>query len=117
MRNQLYQSCIEACMRCAQECEYCGDACLHEMNVGAMADCIRLTKDCAEVCWMAAGMMRRGSRFAGAFCGLCAEVCEACGNECARHPQEHCQRCAEACMHCAEECRRMAAGSLVGAAA
>jgi hypothetical protein len=39
---------------------------------------------------------------------LCADVCEACGGECARHAQDHCQACARACRHCAEECRRMA---------
>ncbi|MEP7303836.1 MAG: four-helix bundle copper-binding protein, partial [Caldimonas sp.] len=28
---------------------------------------------------------------------LCAEICKACGEECAKHPMDHCQACARAC--------------------
>ena len=64
MAHQQHQSCIEACVRCAQECEHCADACLSEADVQAMAECIRLDRDCAEACWLAAAFMSRGSRFA-----------------------------------------------------
>jgi hypothetical protein len=77
-----------------------------------MAGCIRLDRDCAQLCWAAAAFMSRGSPFLNDLCRLCAEVCGACGEECARHPQDHCQRCAEACRHCAEECRRMAGAAV-----
>lgn len=73
-----------------------------------MAECIRLDKDCAEICWTAAGMMSRGSQFAQDICRICAEICEACAAECGKHKADHCQQCAEACRKCAEECRRMA---------
>ena len=63
MTHQQYQSCIEACVACAQECEHCGDACLSEQDVAKMAECIRLDRDCAEICWAAAAYMSRGSRF------------------------------------------------------
>ncbi|MDI9730490.1 four-helix bundle copper-binding protein, partial [Stutzerimonas stutzeri] len=43
------------------------------------------------------------------FCALCAKICRACGEECAKHQMDHCQECAKACMKCAEECERMAA--------
>jgi hypothetical protein len=72
-----------------------------------MAACIRLDRDCAEICWGAAAFMSRGSQFAADLCRVCAEVCDACGAECANHQVEHCQRCAEACRRCAEECRQM----------
>jgi hypothetical protein len=39
---------------------------------------------------------------------LCAEICQACGDECTKHKMEHCQQCAKACHKCAEECRKMA---------
>jgi hypothetical protein len=73
-----------------------------------MAECVRLDRDCADICRLAAGFMARGSKFAPAVCRVCADICEACGKECAKHQAAHCQQCAEACMKCAEDCRAMA---------
>ena len=84
MAHQQHRSCIEACVKCAQECEHCGDACIGQPE---MAECVRTFRDCAELCWTSAGYMSRGST-------LAADVCRAC---------------AEACRRCAEECRTMAA--------
>jgi hypothetical protein len=77
-----------------------------------MAECIRLDKDCAEICWLAAAYMSRGSQFLRDICRICAEICEACGAECRKHQAEHCQRCAEACEQCAQECRSMAGAAV-----
>ncbi len=109
MAHEKYQSCIEACNACAAECEHCATACLGEDDVRMMARCIQLDRDCADICRMAAAFMARGSEHAGHICAECAEICQACGDECAKHSgMEHCQRCAEACHRCAEECRKMA---------
>ena len=75
----------------------------------AMADCIALDMDCAAICRTAAGFMARGSELSPTLCRTCAEVCQACGDECLRHPMDHCQDCAQACHRCAEACRQMAA--------
>jgi hypothetical protein len=37
MAHQQHQPCIEACARCAKECEHCADACLGGSDVKAMA--------------------------------------------------------------------------------
>ena len=103
-----FQSCIEACNRCAAECEHCATACLHEADVGKMARCIALDRDCARICFAAVGFMAGGSPFARAVCRLCAEICRECANECRKHSADHCQACAEACKRCADECERMA---------
>jgi hypothetical protein len=108
MPHDQFKSCIEACNDCAVACDHCAASCLKEQDVKAMARCIALDIDCAEICRLAVGYMSRGSELAGAICEACADVCEECGKECARHKMEHCQRCAEACRRCAEECRRMA---------
>lgn len=108
MLHHRYASCIEACIQCAQECEQCATACLAEKHVHHMTECIRLDRDCAEICWTAAAWMSRDARFAIDLCRLCAEVCDACSTECEKHEDEHCQRCAQACRRCAEECRQMA---------
>lgn len=108
MTHRDYQSCIDACLRCAQACEHCANACLAEPDVKTMAECIRLGRDCAAVCWLAAAFMSRRSEFDTDVCRLCAAVCDACGAECARHTSDHCRRCAEICRACAEECRKTA---------
>jgi hypothetical protein len=108
MSHEEFRGCIEACVRCAQACEHCASACLSERDVAKMAECIRLDRDCAEICFAATAWMSRGSRFAQDICRICADVCDACGAECRKHQMNHCQQCADACEQCAEECRRMA---------
>ena len=102
-----FTDCLEACQQCAAACQHCATACLQEPDVAKMVRCIRLDLDCADACLMAAGAMARASVNIEAFCGLCAELCDACGEECAHHPMDHCQRCAEACRRCADACRAM----------
>jgi hypothetical protein len=109
MAHHQHQSCIDACNACADACDHCSTACLKEPNVKDMAQCIRLDMDCAAICRLAASYMARGSDFAKQVCALCADICEACGKECAKHQHQHCQECAKACQQCADECRRMAA--------
>jgi hypothetical protein len=109
MSHDKYETCIKACQDCAAECEHCVTACLSEDDIKMMARCIELDRDCADICSLAAKLMARGSEFAQKFCALCAEVCQACGDECNKHAQmDHCKRCADACYRCAEECRKMA---------
>lgn len=108
MIPQEYETCIDACVRCAQTCEHCAVACLNEPNIEKMAECIRIDQDCAKLCLLSVSFMSRGSQFAVDVCRLCAEVCEACGTECRKHEMDHCQACADACDICVEECRGMA---------
>ena len=112
MSCQQFKACIEACGKCVAICEHCAASCLNEHDAQHMAECIRLDRDCADVCSLAVRLMSRGSHFAAEICRVCAEVCEACGAECSKHEAEHCQRCAEHCQHCAEECRKMAGASV-----
>jgi hypothetical protein len=107
MAHETYRECIEACSACADACDHCATACLSEPDVAAMARCIALDIDCAQVCRVAAAAMARDSELAGAICALCAEVCATCAEECASHRHDHCRQCAEACRRCAEACRRM----------
>ena len=108
MAHERFKTCIDACDACATACDNCAALCLHEPDVNAMARCIALDMDCAQICRMAAGYMARGSELAASVCSLCADVCQTCGDECARHPAPHCQQCAQACRHCADACRQMA---------
>ena len=105
-----YGSCIEACNACALACNHCAASCLKEPDVQMMAKCIALDLDCAQLCAVASAFMARDSQHAKAVCALCAEVCQACGDECGKHHHmAHCQACAQACLACASACRQMAA--------
>lgn len=108
MPHEKFQSCIDACYACATACDHCAVSCLEEQDVKSMARCIKLDMDCAQICRLAASYMARGSEFSQTLCRLCAEVCQACAEECGKHQMDHCQRCARACRNCAEECSRMA---------
>jgi Domain of Unknown Function (DUF326) len=106
--SQTFEECIKACLDCMKACNVCYDACLGEEDVQMMTDCIRLDRECADFCALAARSMQSNSPFVRQICILCADICEACGNECKKHGHTHCQRCADACFKCAEECRKMA---------
>jgi hypothetical protein len=113
MTHEKYLECIEACNKCAIICEHCASECLREKNMNAMARCIELDRACSEACRSAVAIMSQGSEFSNRFCALCAEVCQACGDECSKHKNmEHCQACAETCYECAESCREMAGAAV-----
>ena len=80
-----------------------------EEDVKMMAACIRLDMECAAICYATAEVMGLGGKKAKELCLVCADICQQCANECARHKNEHCRECAEICKSCAEECSRMAA--------
>lgn len=109
MTHHKFNACIEACNACAVACNHCAAACLQEADVKMMARCIATDMDCAQMCALAAAAMARNSDHAPAICALCADICQACGDECAKHDMDHCQQCAEACHRCADECRKMVA--------
>lgn len=48
--NEQLEKCIEECLACLKECNHCYDACLKEENVQHLTDCLRLTRECAEIC-------------------------------------------------------------------
>jgi hypothetical protein len=107
--DNTYQTCIDACVRCAVACDHCASSCLNEEDVNTMARCIQLDLECATMCRAAVQLMSLRSEHANAICQLCADVCSACAEECGRHNMEHCKECAEACRACVEECASMAA--------
>lgn len=109
------QSCIDACNACADACDTCAASCLREDDVKMMSACIALDIDCAALCRLTAGFMARGSELAGYISQTCAEVCQACADECGKHAMQHCQDCAAACRACADQCRQMAGWRGMGA--
>ena len=103
-----FKKCIDACLACAVACNNCGFECLHSAEVTQRIRCIQLNHECAIICFAAANMLSSGNEWIGALYQECAEICDACAEECEKHAQmEHCKKCAETCIKCAEECRNM----------
>ena len=105
MSHEHNSNLIEALANCAAECNHCAIACLKEKEVSMLARCIKLDIDCGEICSLAISFVSRGSEHAEHILHECAEICEACADECEKHSHmEHCKRCAEVCRSCAEAC-------------
>lgn len=108
-------ACIIACSDCAATCTLCADACLAEPHIDALAACIRLDLDCADLCSATGRIVARLTKpnRATMKAALNASIaaCEACAAECERHAaaHAHCRVCAEACRDCARACRALLA--------
>lgn len=102
------QACIDACDACAAACERCASRCLAGDDPSAMARCIALDLDCAQLCRLVSSFVARDSECAKLLCEDTAEVCERCADECDTHPDEHCRACAIACREAMQACLRMA---------
>lgn len=110
MAHEQYQELIQILHDCVSECNHCFDACLREEDGKMMAQCIRLDRECADICALLEQAIARNSPFVPELAKVCAIVCEACGDECEKHSEhhEHCRRCAEACRRCEKACRSVA---------
>lgn len=112
--------CIEACMDYAHVCNACADDMIgmpHDDTDDLMVRCIRLCRDCADICLLAAQWMGRNSAFSIRICALCAEICELCAGLCEQHAPHHaaCGDCAKVCRHCAALCHQMVAETIPAA--
>ena len=112
MAHSRYEHCIEACQVCVLACEHCATACLREHDIHDVKRCIELDRSCADICALSVREMTRGSPFVEEVLELCAEVCNACANECSGHSMSHCQVCAQACRYCAQTCIGLAEGTI-----
>jgi len=95
---------IQALLDCALACEHCASSCLKEEDINMMIDCIKLDRDCADICTQAARLLQRDSVIAHQYLLLCEEICRLCAAECGKHDHEHCRQCAIACEECADAC-------------
>ncbi|MDL2290434.1 four-helix bundle copper-binding protein [Paludibacteraceae bacterium OttesenSCG-928-F17] len=90
---------------CHATCNYCFNACLNENEIKMMKECIKLNRDCAEICALAISLVSSYSRFDKDILRLCIKACDRCSGECRKHDYIHCQECARACEECAAACR------------
>lgn len=97
---------IVTLQNCVAVCEYCANACLDEDNLSSMTACIKLNRDCADLCTAAILLLIRDSSQKVAIVKLCKKICAECAAECSKHEHEHCQQCAQTCHRCEERCHK-----------
>ena len=98
------QACIDACYKCASDCEVCLDAMLvHSLD----GDCPRRCRESIDLCLYCAQSLARNSQFAGELCAVCEKICHWCAEACEVHDHYHCQICADSCRRCAEACQQL----------
>ena len=95
---------LNTVQNCASVCEQMVTAMLGTPDIDARRTQIRLLVDCANICTLMASYLAANSPFAKPLASLCAVVCEACGSECARFPDQMSQMCSQICLNCAQEC-------------
>jgi len=110
MNQQDMQQYIENCTQYHATCIATIQHCLGMGGRHASRDHIRLMADCAQICRTSADFMIRGSDLHPLTCGVCAEVCQRCADDCEQMSGADAtmKRCAEICRRCAESCRQMA---------
>ncbi|HCW72736.1 MAG TPA: four-helix bundle copper-binding protein [Clostridiaceae bacterium] len=94
---------------CMIACNHCFDACLKEDDVKMMAECIRLDRECADVCGFVSAQLTKEGKVTKDLVAVCAKICDLCAEECEKHEHEHCKACAKSCRTCSEACRNHSA--------
>ena len=112
-KTEQNKAAIATCQSCANICNRCSDDMIgmesHD-NRELMARCVRLCRDCADVCSLSANWMSRSSILSNKICRVCAEVCTVCAEACEEHAPHHalCGPCAAECRKCVAVCLEMA---------
>lgn len=106
------QDCLQNCIASHALCIETAQHCLRLGGPHADVKHQRLLMDCAQICQTSADFMLRTSHYHHLTCGVCAEICKACAEDCQEMDPEDpmMRRCGEACKRCAESCERMAQG-------
>lgn len=111
--NDEMRQCIDQCTRCHQVCLSTIHHCLRKGGEHARPEHLRLIADCVQICSTSADFMLRGSPFHTQTCGVCADLCESCAQDCEHFKGDsEMSRCALTCRQCAESCRHMAGAAV-----
>ena len=95
--TRMLSDCLEACVECMEICNSCADACLGEKQVDSLKHCIRLNRDCADICEATVRILSRLTetdwRLVHGVVEAMVTACNLCAEECERHADmhEHCR--------------------------
>jgi hypothetical protein len=107
MESQKFQEVLQDLLDCSVSCERCVIDCISGSYPQKMETCIRLARDCKDVCGLQAKYLSRNSPIARHLMIVCEDLCRLCAEECSKHPQlKECSDCYKACIKCAETCKK-----------
>ncbi len=106
--HYMHEALVKTIQNCEATCEHMTAHLKKLRDFGMRTKQATLLRDCADICGLTANFIARGSMYAKNTAALCACICEICGQECARFPDQMSQNCAQVCLHCARECRAFA---------
>lgn len=103
------QQCINHCLECHRACEQLIPYCLEKGGMHAERNHIQILSTCADICRTSAHFMMWNSELHGRVCGVCADACLKCAEDCERMSDDQMMKmCADICRQCAESCQKMA---------
>lgn len=101
--------CIQNCTDCHNICVQTSAYCIQMGGEHVEPGHLKSLLDCAEMCRASIDFMLRGSSLHSHVCGVCAEACERCAQNCIEFDDDAQMRaCTQECMRCADSCREMA---------
>ena len=108
------RECIDDCMDCHRVCVETISHCLQKGGRHTEPAHLRLMLDCEQICRAAGDFLLRNSEFHPRICGVCADVCVRCADDCDDLAEGDVQMrlCAETCRRCGETCQRMMAANV-----
>lgn len=103
--SQKTQHCIEHCLECHKTCSELISYCLKKGGMHAEPKHIQTLLACADICSTSAHFMMWESDLQGRVCGICADACFECAQDCERMSDDEMMKvCAQVCRGCAETC-------------
>lgn len=103
------ERCVEACRRCHAACVQMGRHCLQKGKPHNRPDHVGALLDCADLCATTENFLLRDSALHPMVCGVCADVCARCAEECLRRSVDRqTEQLIHACFDCADACRHVA---------
>lgn len=110
MMEHQHEDLIEALQHCESVCEHSKTMIKRRHGCEGRMMQLSLLHDCADICMLTAKFVARMSMYDRSIAGLCANICQCCGQECAKFSDHHSQHCAMVCLHCARLCYEFAMG-------
>jgi hypothetical protein len=111
--SKMMESCAHLCHECQDECLRTIVHCLSLGGEHASKSHQTMLADCVAICGVSHNLLHRQSPQHVLTCRACAEICNACADDCERvgNGDAAMKRCAEVCRRCAESCDAMAGAS------
>ncbi|RSK33106.1 four-helix bundle copper-binding protein [Hymenobacter metallilatus] len=99
------QHVLNALAMCAAACDQCAALGLQDSPAAYHLRSFRLSRDCADLCRLAATFVAREAEHSPHLLRECAELCRDCANECTQFDTAQHRACTEACRRGEDACR------------